>query len=65
MVYKGTRGVQEAELDGNVDSENNHGRSSIGLDVHKKTIATVPRMRAVRITGKAKLGRPAGNWTAG
>jgi Transposase len=35
----GARGVQEAELDGNVDSENNHGRSSIGLDVLKKTIS--------------------------
>ena len=38
MVYK------RAELNGNVDSENNHGGSSsymyyIGLDVHKKTIS--------------------------
>jgi transposase len=37
-------GVQEAELNGDVDSENNHGGSSrdmyyIGLDVHKKTIS--------------------------
>src|SRR5229473_2398664 len=41
----GARGVQKAELNGNVDSENNHGGSSrdimyyIGLDVHKKTIS--------------------------
>src|SRR3954469_9095805 len=37
-------GVQRAELNGDVDSENNHGGSSknmyyIGLDVHKKTIS--------------------------
>jgi hypothetical protein len=38
-------GVKKAELNGNVDSENNHGGSSrdimyyIGLDVHKKTIS--------------------------
>ena len=37
-------GVQKAELNGDVDSENNHGGSSrdmyyIGLDVHKKTIS--------------------------
>src|SRR4029078_7517824 len=36
--------LQKAELNGNVDSENNHGGSSsnmyyIGLDVHKKTIS--------------------------
>ena len=35
---------KRAELNGNVDSENNHGGSSsymyyIGLDVHKKTIS--------------------------
>ncbi len=40
----GARGVQKAELNGNVDSENDHGGSSsimyyIGLDVHKKTIS--------------------------
>jgi transposase len=40
----GARGVQKAELNGDVDSENNHGGSStdmyyIGLDVHKKTIS--------------------------
>src|SRR5215469_4322562 len=40
----GAHGVQKAELNGNVDSENNHGGSSrhmyyIGLDVHKKTIS--------------------------
>ena len=40
----GARGVRKAELNGDVDSENNHGGSSkpmyyIGLDVHKKTIS--------------------------
>jgi transposase len=40
----GARGVQKAELNGDVDSENNQGGSStdmyyIGLDVHKKTIS--------------------------
>src|SRR4030081_1036330 len=45
MLSQRRSGVQKAELNGNVDSENNHGGSSrdimyyIGRDVHKKTIS--------------------------
>jgi transposase len=43
-VERGARGVQNAELNGDVDSESNHGSLDkrmycIGLDVHKKTIS--------------------------
>jgi hypothetical protein len=45
LSQRRARGVRKAELNGHVDSENNHGDSSrdifyyIGLDVHKKTIS--------------------------
>jgi hypothetical protein len=66
----GARGVQKAELNGNVDSENNHGGSSrdimyyIGLDVHKKTISYCVK-DAVRSTGKARSEQHDANSTAG
>jgi hypothetical protein len=53
------RGVQKAELNGNLDSENNHGGSStdimyyIGLDVHKKTISYCVKDAGWQATKKA------------
>jgi hypothetical protein len=49
----GARGVQQAELNGDVDSEDNHGGSSmdsmyyIRLGVQRKTISIALRVRAV------------------
>ncbi|HEY2170487.1 MAG TPA: transposase [Candidatus Angelobacter sp.] len=55
MVYK------KAELNGDVDSENNHGGSSrrmyyIGLDVHKKTISYCIKDASGQIHGEGKVG---------
>jgi transposase len=54
-VYK------KAELNGDVDSENNHGGSSklmyyIGLDVHKKTISYCIKDASGEIHGEGKVG---------
>jgi transposase len=56
VVYKKT------ELNGNVDSENNHGGSSmdsmyyIGLDVHKKTISYCIKNASGQIHGEGTVG---------
>ena len=58
----GARGVQKAELNGNVDSENNHGGSStdimyyIGLDVHKKTISYCVKDASGQVHQEGKIG---------
>jgi hypothetical protein len=62
--------LQEAELSGQADSENDLGGSSqtmyfIGLDVHKKTISFCVKTRLAMFTRKAGSGRHAAIWTAG
>ena len=62
----GARGVQKAELNGKVDSENNHGGSSrdimyyIGLDVHKKTISYCVKHASGQVHQEGQIG--AGRW---
>src|SRR3984893_8903910 len=52
----------KAELNGNVDSENNHGGSSmdimyyIGLDVHKKTISFCVKDASGQVHQEGKIG---------
>jgi|GEM_PF-1887059 len=52
----------KAELNGNVDSENNHGGSStdimyyIGLDVHKKTISYCVKDASGQVHQEGKIG---------
>ena len=53
--------LQEAELSGLADSENNLGGSSetmyfIGLDVHKKTISYCVKDAAGCVHGEGKIG---------
>jgi transposase len=53
--------LQEAELSGQADSENNLGDSSetmyfIGLDVHKKTISDCVKDTAGRVRQEGKIG---------
>jgi len=53
--------LQKAELNGNVDSENNHGGSSsimyyIGLDVHKKTISYCVKDVSGQVHREGKIG---------
>jgi transposase len=53
--------LQKAELNGNVDSENNHGGSSthmyyIGLDVHKKTISYCVKDASGEVRQEGKVG---------
>ena len=53
--------LQEAELSGQADSENNLGGSSetmyfIGLDVHKKTISYCVKDAAGRVHQEGKIG---------
>src|ERR1700730_7019871 len=54
----------KAELNGNVDSENNHGGSSmdimyyIGLDVHKKTISFCVKDASGQVHQEGKIGPP-------
>src|ERR1043166_194549 len=55
-------GVQKAELNRDVDSENNHGGSSmdimyyIGLDVHKKTISFCVKDASGQVHQEGKIG---------
>src|ERR1700719_2021484 len=52
----------KAELNGNVDSENNHGGSSmdimyyIGMDVHKKTISFCVKDASGQVHQEGKIG---------
>jgi hypothetical protein len=50
---------------GTLIQRNNHGRSSIGLDVHEKTISYRAKDASGQDHREARLGRPAGNWTIG
>ena len=55
--------LQEAELSGQADSENNLGGSSetmyfIGLDVHKKTISYCVKHAAGRVHQEGKIDAP-------
>lgn len=53
---------KKAELNGDVDSENNHGGSSrdimyyVGLDVHKKTISYCVKDASGRIHDEGMIG---------
>jgi transposase len=56
------RGVLKAELNGNVDSENNHGGPStdimyyIGLDVYRKTISYCVKDASGQVHQEGKIG---------
>src|SRR5438132_14087550 len=57
----GAHGVEKAELNETVDSDNNHGGSQghmyyIGLDVHKKTISYCVKDASGQVHQEGKVG---------
>ncbi len=62
---------RKAELNGNVDSDYNHGGSSTDICITsdwmftRRRSVTASRMRAAKFTRKEKLEQHAVNWTLG